>query len=108
MSEKVTIKIKKQAPSPGIEIPDIPEKLLPVMDEAPLAPGKTEFKLHDVARLTGVHRVTIIRMEQQGRIPVARWRRKPQPHRVYSQAEVDAIIDAICPEEDGTGRHYID
>ena len=47
------------------------------------------------AKELGIHRVTLLRMEQQGKIPRAKWRAKPMPHRVYSKDNLTAI------------RHYL-
>ncbi len=59
------------------------------------ADDKYPFKMVDVARFCGIHRVTVLRLEQRNIIPKARWRRLPQPHRVYSQADLDAIKQTL-------------
>lgn len=64
-----------------------------VMDDT--AQEGMEFSLPAVANALGIHRVTLIRMEARGDIPKARWRRKPNPHRVYSVAEMEAVRVAI-------------
>lgn len=67
-----------------------------------------EYTLGDVAFQVGVHRVTLLRMEQTGRIPLARWRRKPQPHRVYTAAEITVIKNVVNSKGDADGRTFVD
>ncbi len=63
--------------------------------------GDHEFTLSEAAEQLGCHRVTLKRlleakkvMDTRGKKPtpfVARWRRLPQPHRVFTQGEIDII-----------------
>lgn len=79
-----------------------------VMDEED--PIGRESTLSQVAFRLGCHRVTLLRMEQRKAIPPARWRRKPAPHRVYNETEIEAIkivLDAARKEQD-EGRNYIE
>lgn len=67
-----------------------------------------EYTLGEVSSQVGVHRVTLLRMEQDGRIPTARWRRKPQPHRVYNAAEIDVIAKIINERGNANGRQFVE
>lgn len=79
-----------------------------VMDET--LPDAPEYKLHEVAARLGVHRTTLIRMDQKSQPFKARWRRKPMPHRVYNQVEIDLIasfIEARRLKQDES-RNYVE
>lgn len=50
-----------------------------------------QCSMEKAAQILGVHRVTLLRMEQAGKIDPAQWSRKPQPHRVYDKKALRAI-----------------
>lgn len=78
-----------------------------VMDDEPT--DVREFSLGEVASRLHIHRVTLLRMEQRKAIPPARWRRKPSPHRVFNQIEIDhikSVIDEKAAKLDA-GRNYV-
>lgn len=70
--------------------------------------GKKEFTLPEAAYLLGMHRVTLLRMDQRGEVPETKWRRKPQPHRVYTLADIRAIDKRRDDRLHVSGRVYID
>lgn len=63
--------------------------------------GDTEYPQAEAAKMLGMHRVTLLRLEQMGKLMdtrnkpptpwTPRWRRLPQPHRVYTSAEIDML-----------------
>lgn len=67
-----------------------------------------QFTTRDVAEELGIHRVTLLRMEQNGRIEKAQWTRLPQPHRVYSRNDIKKIRDVLARVGDVEGRVYVD
>jgi predicted DNA-binding transcriptional regulator AlpA len=52
--------------------------------------------LAQLAQHTGLHRSTLVRMEQRLVIPKARWAGPPVNGRVYNDAEVKAVDKAIA------------
>lgn len=63
--------------------------------------GDKEYTQAEAAAILEIHRVTLLRLEQMHKLmdtrakpPVPwepRWRRLPQPHRVYTMAEIDML-----------------
>lgn len=54
------------------------------------------FTLAQLAKRTGLHRSTLVRMEQRLVIPKARWGGPPVNGRVYNEAEAKAVEKAIA------------
>lgn len=67
----------------------VPEKPRPV--KGVTARDPYPYTHTQAAAELGIHRVTLLRLEQQGKIPPAKWRAKPTPHRVYSYDNITAI-----------------
>lgn len=92
-----------------VEVADAP-KVEPVFDVTEAPVEGAELTLSDVAFRLDMHRVSILRLEQRKKIPPARWRKRPNPHRVYSEAEFE-IIKAYVDQEKSkrnAGRHFIE
>jgi hypothetical protein len=86
---------------------DVPEGAIVVPDMNMDDPYP--YKMNDIAALLGMHRVTLLRMFQSGRIKsiTPKWRKRPNPHRVFSAEDYAAIkkeFDALSPQD----REYVD
>lgn len=55
----------------------------------------TEWNHTEVAAYIGIHRTTLLRMEQRSMWSPADWRRLPQPHRVYDKTKIEEIKQKI-------------
>jgi predicted DNA-binding transcriptional regulator AlpA len=53
------------------------------------------FTLPQVAERVKLHRTTLLRMEQRGVIPKAKWATKPFRARVYTEADIVALQRAL-------------
>jgi DNA-binding transcriptional MerR regulator len=56
---------------------------------------KTYLTLPQVAKRVKLHRTTLLRMEQRGVIPPAKWSSRPIRARIYSEEDVVAIQTAL-------------
>jgi hypothetical protein len=67
--------------------------------------AKTEryFTLTQVAKRLDLHRTTVLRMEQRGLIPKAKWIQKPIRGRIYTEADIK-VIEAKVEEYFATGK----
>lgn len=98
-----------KAPPPPVVAP--PEAQVTVTDAQPAPPPPDAEALRDyidtnadsegyltltqVAAYCNIHRVTLLRMEQRGAVPKAKWKRLPQPHRVYTKDEARLVKEAV-------------
>jgi hypothetical protein len=58
-------------------------------------PAERYFTLPQVAKRLELHRTTLLRMEQRGVIPKAKWTVRPFKGRVYTEADIKAIEKAL-------------
>lgn len=103
--------IGQQKASVGVVIPEDPKFIIPVttdFDPQELTGDEKEYSLQEVAEMLGLHRVTLIRMEQRKAIPKPRWRRRPQPHRVFNKDEIEVIRKILNPVADAKGRKFVE
>lgn len=97
-------KLKEPTPhSAPVELPADPE-----IEWIELDPDVKYYRHSQVAVMLGVHRVTLLRMEQRRVIPLAKWAAKPVPHRVYTRDEVTKLRTIITALNDAKDREYVE
>lgn len=98
---------------PKAKLKEPPPHSPPVLDEPviewiELREGTKYYTATQVAVMLGVHRVTLLRLEQRRAIPLAKWVRKPVPHRVYTPEDVVALRHRLVAINDNKTREYVE
>lgn len=57
--------------------------------------NKTYFTLPVVAKRLGLHRTTLLRLEQRGVVPKAKWATRPFNGRIYTEEDIKATEKAL-------------
>lgn len=102
---------KKPKPAPPVaqeqDIGVSIEPIVRVFDDAEIA--EHEYTTAEAAFRANMHRVTLIRLDQGGKLPfMVRWRRRPIAHRVFNQKEVDQLIKFWDQRGSEHGRNFVD
>jgi len=81
----------------------------PVAVDASLHPDDVKRHTQSVAAaLCGIHRCTLLRMEQRRELSPPTWVRLPTPHRVYSDRDIKHIKQVLKDRAEKVGRNFMD
>ena len=98
-------KVKDAPYSAPVELP--PEDPINRID---LNDGVKYYTHSQAAVMLDMHRVTLLRMEQRGVIPKAKWAAMPVPHRVYTREDITHLNKLIRAMEvqKNKGREFVE